>query len=198
MVDIGVLALQGAVREHVWTLEACGCSARPVKRAQELEGLHGLVIPGGESTTIGKLMIEGGFMEAIKARAAQGMGVFGTCAGMIMLATGIEGSSQPRLALMTMLVSRNAFGRQRESFETSLDVPCLGPEPYPAVFIRAPYVLKTEGTCRALCEFDGKIVLARDRLCLVSAFHPELTRDLRLHQYFIGMLEAGETGRVGS
>ncbi|NPV69675.1 MAG: pyridoxal 5'-phosphate synthase glutaminase subunit PdxT [Firmicutes bacterium] len=192
---IGVLDLQGAVREHVSALRACGCSVRTVKRADDLDGLRGLVIPGGESTTIGKLMVDYGLMDAIRERAALGMSIYGTCAGLVLLAREIQGSSQPRLGLMDMSVCRNAFGRQRESFESPLSIPVMGEEPFPGVFIRAPYVPEAGPACEVLCRYNGRIVLVREGRFLASAFHPELTDDLRLHRYFLSMFDEEGRGR---
>lgn len=186
---IGVLDLQGAVREHVVALEACGCTVERVKHPKQLAGLHGLVIPGGESTSIGRLMEESGLLEAVREHVALGLGVFGTCAGMVLLAAEIEGSAQPRLGLMNMRVCRNGFGRQRNSFECSLDIPALGDVPFPGVFIRAPFVTEVASSCEVLCRYDGRVVLVREGKLLAAAFHPELTDDLRLHRYFLSMLQ---------
>lgn len=184
---IGVLALQGAFREHEKALRACGSDmeTRQIRLPGQLEGLDGLVIPGGESTTMGKLMIQYGLLDPIRDRALKGMPIFGTCAGLIMLAREINGSNQPRLGLMDMLVERNAFGRQVDSFEADIEVPCLGPEPFRAVFIRAPYIMRVGPGVEVLAEYKGKIVAARQGKCLAAAFHPELTGDLRLHRYFL-------------
>jgi 5'-phosphate synthase pdxT subunit len=138
---IGVLDLQGAVREHIAVLEQLGVDARRVRLPEELDELDGLIIPGGESTTVGKLMERYGLDTAIKRRTGEGMAVFGTCMGLIVMAQRIEGSEQQRLGLMDILVRRNAFGRQVDSFEADIDIPSLGDEPVPAVFIRAPVVL---------------------------------------------------------
>lgn len=184
---IGVLALQGAFREHEKMLRGCGddIQTKQVRLPGQLEGIDGLVIPGGESTTMGKLMVEFGLLDPIRERAARGMPIFGTCAGLIMLARDINGSDQPRIGLMDMLVERNAFGRQVESFETDLQVPCLGPEPFRAVFIRAPYIMKVGPGVEVLAEYQGKIVWARQGRFLAAAFHPELTGDQRVHRYFL-------------
>lgn len=190
--EIGVLGLQGAVREHVQALIACGHEGVVVKTADQMKGLRGIIIPGGESTTIGKLMVEYGLLDAVRERAHEGMGIFGTCAGMVLLAQQIEGSKQPRLGLMDMEVCRNAFGRQRESFETDLDIPILDGL-YRGVFIRAPYVKRVGPGCEVLAFHEDKIVLARQGRFLASAFHPELTRDLRLHRLFAEILERPET-----
>lgn len=184
---IGVLALQGAFREHEKMLRACGdnIQTKQVRLPGQLEGIDGLVIPGGESTTMGKLMVEFGLLDPIRERAARGMPIFGTCAGLIMLARDIRGSDQPRIGLMDMLVERNAFGRQVESFETGLQVPCLGPDPFRAVFIRAPYIIEVGPGVDVLAQYQGKIVLARQGRFLAAAFHPELTGDQRAHRYFL-------------
>ncbi|MCL6612524.1 MAG: pyridoxal 5'-phosphate synthase glutaminase subunit PdxT [Peptococcaceae bacterium] len=184
---IGVLALQGAFREHENSLRACGenIKTRQVRLPGQLEGIDGLVIPGGESTTMGKLMTDYGLLDPVLDQARKGLPVFGTCAGLIMLAREINGSNQPRLGLMDMLVERNAFGRQVDSFEADIEVSCLGPEPFRAVFIRAPYIMKAGPGVEVLAEYKGKIVAARQGKCLAAAFHPELTGDLRLHRYFL-------------
>jgi 5'-phosphate synthase pdxT subunit len=185
---IGVLALQGAFREHCWMLERCGAKAAEIRKPEDLDDVSGLIIPGGESTTIGKLMVEWGLLEKIQSRAKQGMAVYGTCAGMIMLAKEILDSDQPRLGLMDITVRRNAFGRQRESFEADMEVPEFGMEPIKAVFIRAPYIEKAGPKVKVMAVVHDKIVIARQDKMLVTAFHPELTRDDRIHKYFISMI----------
>jgi 5'-phosphate synthase pdxT subunit len=184
---IGVLALQGAFREHEKSLGCCGPDivTRQVRLPQQLEGLDALVIPGGESTTMGKLMKTYNFFQAIADKAEKGLPIFGTCAGLIMLAKGIRGSEQPRLGLMDLVVERNAFGRQVESFEADIAIEALGQEPFRAVFIRAPYILETAPQVEVLARYQEKIVLARQGKFLAAAFHPELTNDIRLHRYFI-------------
>ncbi|MEW6307947.1 MAG: pyridoxal 5'-phosphate synthase glutaminase subunit PdxT [Bacillota bacterium] len=182
---IGVLDLQGAVREHVWALKRLDVEARRVKRSADLAGLAGLIVPGGESTTIGMLAQEYGLIAAVRAEATQGMAVMGTCAGLILLAKTVAGREQPTFGLMNIIAKRNAFGRQRESFEAPLSVPALGADPVPAVFIRAPYIEAVGHGVAVLGTYQDKIVLARQANCLASAFHPELTQDLRLHQYFL-------------
>ncbi|SDF83869.1 pyridoxal 5'-phosphate synthase glutaminase subunit PdxT [Sporolituus thermophilus] len=186
---VGVLALQGAFREHRWMLERCGVEAVEIRKPQELDDVAGLIIPGGESTTIGKLMIEWGLMDKIKERSANGLAIYGTCAGMILLAKEIVGSDQPRLGLMDTVVRRNAFGRQRESFEADLNVPEFGAEPVRAVFIRAPYIESAGSAVQVLATVNDKIVIARQGKFLATAFHPELTDDDRIHQYFIKMIQ---------
>lgn len=182
---IGVLALQGAFIEHQRALAACGAQSRQVRKPEQLDGLDGLIIPGGESTTMGKLMNDFGLFEPIITRAKKGLPVFGTCAGLILMAREIAGSQQPRLGLMDMVAERNAFGRQVESFETDLAVPVLGEEPFRAVFIRAPYILQAGPAVEVLARFEEKIVYARQGRFLAAAFHPELTADSRLHQLFL-------------
>ncbi|MCM3342250.1 pyridoxal 5'-phosphate synthase glutaminase subunit PdxT [Paenibacillus sp. MER TA 81-3] len=189
--NIGVLALQGAVAEHMGSLEEAGAKAVAVKRPEQLDELQGLVIPGGESTTIGKLMRKYGFIDAIRAFSAQGKPIFGTCAGLIVLANHIEsqqGPEEPHLGLMDMTVLRNAFGRQRESFETDLNVHGID-EPVRAVFIRAPLIKAVGADVDVLCEVNGEIVTARQGHLLACSFHPELTDDANLHRYFAEMVK---------
>ncbi len=184
---IGVLALQGAFREHEKSLMACGSyvKTRQIRLPEQLEGLDGMVIPGGESTTIGKLMMSFNLLETVKKKAQEGMPIFGTCAGMIMLSKEIKNSQQPRLGLMDILVERNAFGRQTESFETDLSVPVLGEGKFKAVFIRAPYIEEASPEVEVLAKYQDKIVLVKQGSFLAAAFHPELTEDIRIHKYFI-------------
>lgn len=186
---IGVLALQGAFREHQYALEKCGAETVQVRLPGQLEGLDGLVIPGGESTTMGKLMRRYNLYEPLIALANRGVPFFGTCAGMIMLARNIADSDQPRLGLMDINVERNASGRQVDSFEADLQVPVLGEASYRAVFIRAPYILSVGANVDVLAKFEEKIVMARQGHYLAAAFHPELTEDLRLHRYFVDMVQ---------
>ncbi|MEK5489922.1 pyridoxal 5'-phosphate synthase glutaminase subunit PdxT [Paenibacillus sp. FSL R7-0297] len=185
---IGVLALQGAVTEHIVSIEKTGAQGLPIKRVEQLEEVEGLIIPGGESTTIGKLMRKYGFIEAIREFAGQGKPIFGTCAGMIVLAKHIAGGEPGHLELMDITVSRNAFGRQRESFECDLEVKGIA-EPVRAVFIRAPLINEVGPDVDVLTIYKDEIVTARQGNLLVSSFHPELTVDYRLHQYFADMVE---------
>ncbi|MFD1992747.1 pyridoxal 5'-phosphate synthase glutaminase subunit PdxT [Paenibacillus nicotianae] len=185
---IGVLALQGAVAEHLKSLQLAGAEAISIKRIEQLEEIDGLVIPGGESTTIGKLMRKYGFIEAIQQFSQQGKPLFGTCAGLIVLSERIAGQDQPHLSLMDMTVSRNAFGRQRESFETDLDVVGID-EPIRAVFIRAPLIQEVGEGVQVLSTYHDEIVTARQGHLLACSFHPELTDDYRLHQYFADMVQ---------
>jgi 5'-phosphate synthase pdxT subunit len=184
---IGVLALQGAVREHIRHINELGAEGKAIKRPRELDEVAGLIIPGGESTAIGKLMVEYGFVEAIQNFHAAGKPIYGTCAGMILLAKTITEGDQPLLALMDIEARRNAFGRQRESFETDLDIKGIGL--YRAVFIRAPWIEKIGSDVDLMAEFDGVKVMARQGLLMVSAFHPELTGDTRIHKYFLEMVK---------
>jgi 5'-phosphate synthase pdxT subunit len=186
---IGVLAMQGAFREHIASLAALGVEGVEIRRERQLEGIDGLIIPGGESTTIGKLMVDFNLLEPIRELAAAGMPLFGTCAGMVLLARDIIGSDQPRLGLMHVSVQRNAFGRQVDSFEVDLEIPVLGEEPFHAVFIRAPYLERVEPPAESLATFMGKTVMARQGNLLATAFHPELTNDLRIHRYFLEMIK---------
>lgn len=186
---IGVLALQGAFREHRKMLEHCGAEVVEVRNLEDLEEVDGLVIPGGESTTIGKLLNEWGLAEQVKQRMRDGMPVFGTCAGLIVLAKDIIGyEKQSRLAMMDIAVRRNAYGRQVDSFEEDLDIPVLGDKPFKAVFIRAPFIEKYEPHVDILATHGGMAILARQKNLLVASFHPELTGDDRLHRYFLAMV----------
>lgn len=186
---IGVLALQGAFVEHRKALERLGVDVVEVRLPADLEGLDGLIIPGGESTTIGKLAVEYGLLEPLTT-FARAKPVWGTCAGMIFMARDI-GLQQPLLGLMDISVERNAFGRQVDSFETELDIEGLnGGGPFPAVFIRAPRIAGVEeGDVRVLARLeDGTAVAARQGHWLVTSFHPELSDDDRLHRYFVDMV----------
>jgi 5'-phosphate synthase pdxT subunit len=186
---IGVLASQGAFAEHIATLKKLDTEAVPVRLPGELRGLDGLVIPGGESTTISRLMSAYRLMDEIASMARGGMPLFGTCAGMILMARDISGNTTASLGLMDIRVKRNAFGRQIDSFETELAVPALGEEPFPAVFIRAPIIEQCDSGVDVLASLaDGRIVAARQGKLLVTAFHPELTDDLRFHRYFLDIV----------
>lgn len=182
---IGVLALQGAVREHCNSLLTCGAEPVEIKYRNQLDDIQGLIIPGGESTTVGKLLVRYGMMEALTEMGRNGFPVFGTCTGLILLAKSINGSDQPRLGLMDITVERNAFGRQIASFEKDLVIPELGDPDFHAIFIRAPYIVKAGPSVQVLAKVEDKILLARQGNLLAAAFHPELTKDLRIHQYFL-------------
>jgi 5'-phosphate synthase pdxT subunit len=185
---IGVLALQGAFREHIEALHRLGVETVEVRLPEQLEGLDGLIIPGGESTAIGKLAAKYGLQEAIRRYAEMGKPVYGTCAGMILLSKD-AGREQPLLGMMNVKVERNAFGRQLDSFETELDIPALGEEPFPGIFIRAPKIESVGDGVEIVAALpDGTPVAARQENMLVTAFHPELTDDLRFHKYFLSMV----------
>lgn len=186
-VKIGVLGLQGAVREHVRALETSTTEISVVKKTDELTGLDGLVIPGGESTTMRRLMDKYELFEAIK-QFAKDKPVFGTCAGLILMAKQIEGQKGPHLALMDIDVKRNAFGRQVASFEAELRVKYVADD-FLGVFIRAPYIVDVGEEVEILSKYDGKIVACRQGNYLTAAFHPELTDDYRFHQYFVDMVK---------
>jgi 5'-phosphate synthase pdxT subunit len=183
---IGVLALQGAVAEHLRALQRVGADATAIKKKEQLDEIDGIIIPGGESTTIGKLMRTYDFMDALQEFSRRGKPIFGTCAGMIVLAKQIVGQSDAHLKLMDMKVARNAFGRQRESFETDLDVKEIEGK-VRAVFIRAPLIEEVGPQVQVLAEHQGQIVAARQGHLLAVSFHPELTGDDRMHAYFVGM-----------
>lgn len=198
---VGVLALQGDVREHLRALEACGARGRPVRRPHELDDVDALVVPGGESTTMSKLAIDFGVLEPIRKRIAGGMPVYGSCAGMIMLATEVLDGRPDQRSFdgIEMTVRRNAFGRQVDSFEAEVPIEEIDGGPFHAVFIRAPWVERVGPDVRVLGRVHsdphpGRIVAVRQQHLLATAFHPELTGDLRLHRYFVEMATvAGQT-----
>ena len=198
---VGVLALQGAFIEHEKALARIGVEPVEVRLPGELEGLDGLILPGGESTTIGQMAERWGLLEPIRAFARSGWPLWGTCAGMVLMAKEVvDGvSGQPRLELMDVMVRRNAFGRQVDSFEVGLEVPALGEEPFHAVFIRAPLIERVGKDVEILArlepalsgaEGDGAVVAVRQGNLLATAFHPELTDDDRFHRYFLGLAGA--------
>lgn len=189
--QIGVLALQGAVAEHIKGIQACGVAGIAIKRTDQLEDIDGLIIPGGESTTIGKLMKEYGFIDAIRAFSSAGKPIFGTCAGLIVIANDIVGQDDVHLGLMDISVSRNAFGRQRESFEASLQVKGIDRE-VRAVFIRAPLITATGPDVEVLATYREQVVAARQGHLLTTSFHPELTDDYRMHEYFLDMVRESQ------
>lgn len=189
---IGVLALQGSFREHVEMLRGLGVNAVEVRLPEELGALDGLIIPGGESTTIGKIATQYGLIEPIRKMAVQGKPVWGTCAGMIVLAKEV-GMRQPLVGVMDVTVKRNAFGRQVDSFETDLNIPAIqngDTSPFHAIFIRAPLLEAVGENVQVLAKLDnGTIVAARQGNLLATSFHPELTQDGRFHKYFLAMSE---------
>lgn len=188
MLRMGVLALQGDFAEHLAMLERLEVVGRAVRLPQELDELDGLIIPGGESTTIGKLAVAYHLVEPIQAMIRAGKPVWGTCAGMILLARDV-GRDQPLIGGMDIVVDRNAFGRQVDSFEANLTCPMLGPEPFRAVFIRAPLIRAVGPGVEILATLsDGRIVAARQGKLLATAFHPELTNDDRWHRWFVSWI----------
>lgn len=186
---IGVLALQGDVSEHLHALAAANAEPGEVRKAQDLAGVDALVIPGGESTTVGKLLDRYDLLRPIKSRIDQGMPVYGTCTGLILLAQDVEDGlpGQPVLGTMDVTAKRNAFGRQVDSFEADLDVAGFD-TPFHAVFIRAPQITRTGPGVEVLARHGDRVVAARDRHMLATAFHPELTGDTRLHALFVDMV----------
>ncbi|HEX9068326.1 MAG TPA: pyridoxal 5'-phosphate synthase glutaminase subunit PdxT [Ktedonobacterales bacterium] len=193
---IGVLALQGDFREHLRAVEDLGARGVAVRLPKDLDNLDGLIIPGGESTVMGKLMVVYELVEPLRARIAAGLPVWGTCAGLILLARATDNAiaGQPLLAAMDIRVARNAFGAQRESFETELAVPALGKKPVHAIFIRGPVVENAGPGVEVLARLDAAhgsdIVAVRQGSLLGTAFHPEVTEDTRFHQYFLGVVSA--------
>ncbi|MEQ6376415.1 pyridoxal 5'-phosphate synthase glutaminase subunit PdxT [Bacillaceae bacterium S4-13-56] len=187
MVKIGVLGLQGAVREHIKSIEASGAEGVTVKRVEQLSDLDGLIIPGGESTTMRRLIDKYDFLEPLKTFGQSGKPIFGTCAGLILLAKHINGRSDAHLGLMNITAERNAFGRQKESFEVDLEVKGIASD-FNAVFIRAPYVLEVEDSVEVLATYKDHIVAVQEGHYLACAFHPELTDDHRLTEHFIKMV----------
>ena len=189
---IGLLALQGAFREHGAIMRELGCEVREVRQKKHLAGIDALIIPGGESTTIGKLLTDLDMLEETRAMIAGGLPVYGSCAGLILLCKTIADSEQPRIGLLDATVRRNAFGRQVDSFECPLPVPALGAEPFPAVFIRAPLIEAAGKDVEIMAEVEMggamRPVAARQKNILATAFHPELTRDMRFHEYFLKMV----------
>ena len=182
---VGVLALQGAFREHVAAVTRLGATAREVRQLKDIDGIDALIIPGGESTTMGKLLNEWNMLEPLRQRILDGMPVYGSCAGLILLCREIEDSDQPRLGVLDATVRRNAFGRQVDSFETDLSIPEIGADPIPAVFIRAPVITGVGAGVTVLAEVKGQAVAVRQNNILATSFHPELTPDTRMHSYFL-------------
>jgi pyridoxal 5'-phosphate synthase pdxT subunit len=189
---IGVLSLQGAFRAHIQALTELGVATRDVRTPAHLDGVDALVMPGGESTTMSRLLTSSGLFDQIKARASEGMAVFGTCAGMILLATEVlDGRPDQRsFGMIDLTVRRNGYGRQLDSFETDLDVAGLS-SPFHGVFIRAPRVETTGDAVEVLATHDGDAVLVRQGRVMAAAFHPELTADTRLHERFVELVQRG-------
>ena len=187
---IGILGMQGAIAEHQEILlQIPHTKTRIVKTAKDLDCIDGLILPGGESTAIGKLLDYFSLKEILQQKIISGLPVFGTCAGLILLAKNIENQTNTHLATMDITVKRNGYGSQLDSFSTNLLIPTIDKNmPIPLVFIRAPYITKTDKDVQILATLDNKIIAARQKNMLVTAFHPELTSDLRFHQYFLSMI----------
>jgi pyridoxal 5'-phosphate synthase pdxT subunit len=192
MVNIGVLGLQGAVREHIWAIETSGAAGVIIKKPEQLAGIDGLIIPGGESTAIRRLIDKYGFMEELKKFAADGKPMFGTCAGLILLAKELNGYDSAHIGVMDVRVERNSFGRQRESFEAEIDIAGVAND-FNAVFIRAPHIVDAGENVEVLAKHNDRIVAARDGQFLGCSFHPELTDDSRLMKFFVNMVEESKT-----
>lgn len=187
---IGILGMQGAIAEHQEILlQIPHTKTRIVKTAKDLDCIDGLILPGGESTAIGKLLDYFSLKEILQQKIISGLPVFGTCAGLILLAKNIENQTNTHLATMDITVKRNGYGSQLDSFSTNLLIPTIDKNmPIPLVFIRAPYITKTGNDVQILATLDNKIIAARQKNMLVNSFHPELTCDLRFHQYFLSMI----------
>lgn len=185
---IGVLSFQGDFGRHAGRLEELGAEVVSVRTPETVEQIEGLVIPGGESTTIGMLMDRFGLLEATRSAAKNGMPLFGTCAGAILLAEKIRDSDQPRLGLIEMEIERNAYGRQVDSFEASFDATVFDGEPLRAVFIRAPIITEVSDSVEIIAVYEDRPVVVRQGKFLAATFHPELTDDTRLHDYFLRLV----------
>lgn len=185
---IGVLAIQGAFREHIQMIETLGAKTKLIKKTSDLEGIQGLILPGGESTAMSKQLIESGLMESLQLKIKNGLPTMGTCAGLILLAKSIENDSLPTLGAMNIHVKRNAYGRQLGSFTTHACIPQISTQPLELTFIRAPYIQHVGEGVEVLYTHDHKIVAAKEKNMLALAFHPELTTDLQIHAYFLKTL----------
>ncbi|MFC0274864.1 pyridoxal 5'-phosphate synthase glutaminase subunit PdxT [Metabacillus herbersteinensis] len=188
MLKIGVLGLQGAVREHVTSIEACGAEAIVVKTPSQLDEIDGLIMPGGESTTMRRLIDKYHFLDPLKDFAKQGKPLFGTCAGLILLAKNIVGYDESHIGVLDATVERNSFGRQRESFEAELNITDVADD-FVGVFIRAPHIVEVGEDVEILSKHNGRIVAARQGHLLGCSFHPELTNDHRMTQLFLNMVK---------
>ena len=196
---IGVLSVQGAFREHLDTLASIGVEGVPVRLPEDLDGVSGLILPGGESTTMRKLIDRWGLREPILDLAGTGAPLFGTCAGMIVLSRQIQGGEEPVLPLLDVTVERNAFGRQLDSFESELNVPVLGDTPVHAVFIRAPVIEAVGPDVDVLARLDdGRIVAVRERNVVATSFHPELAGETRFHRLVATMAAEHDDPGEGS
>jgi 5'-phosphate synthase pdxT subunit len=189
MLKVGVLALQGSVEEHVCSFQKIkGVSVCKIKETDELDNIDGLVLPGGESTTIGKLLRGFKLLKPIVSRINKGMPVWGTCAGMILMVKNIVGEEQTHLGVMDITVRRNAYGSQLDSFSTTMCIPAVSTDEIPLIFIRAPWVESVRENVRVLANVNGKIVAVQQKHMLATAFHPELTDDISFHKYFAEMV----------
>ncbi|MBU3571701.1 pyridoxal 5'-phosphate synthase glutaminase subunit PdxT [Priestia aryabhattai] len=188
MVKVGVLGLQGAFREHAQALEAAGAEAIIIKKVEQLDEIDGLILPGGESTAMRRLIDKYDFLEPLRQFAKAGKPVFGTCAGLILLAGQVVDREEPHLGVMDITVARNSFGRQRDSFEAALNIKDIG-EDFIGVFIRAPHIVEVGENVEVLAMHNDRIVAARQGQFLGCSFHPELTDDARMAQYFVAMVE---------
>ncbi|MGN4448330.1 pyridoxal 5'-phosphate synthase glutaminase subunit PdxT [Bacillus cereus group sp. MYBK79-1] len=195
MVKIGVLGLQGAVREHIKSVEASGAEAVVVKRIEQLEEIDGLILPGGESTTMRRLIDKYAFMEPLRTFAKSGKPMFGTCAGMILLAKTLIGYEEAHIGAMDITVERNAFGRQKDSFEVALSIKGVGEE-FMGVFIRAPYVVNVADDVEVLSTHGDRMVAVKQNQFLAASFHPELTDDHRVTAYFVEMVKEAKMKKV--
>jgi len=192
VINAGVLALQGDVVEHLAALERAGARAVQVKGAGDLASVDALIVPGGESTTVMKLLERAHLVRPIVERVQAGMPFWGTCMGMILAAREVAGLEQLTLNLIDIAVRRNAFGRQNESSEVELSIPVLGAAPFRAIFIRAPWIERCGPAVELLAERDGRGVMVRERNVLATSFHPELGADPRVHRYFLEMVREQE------
>jgi 5'-phosphate synthase pdxT subunit len=188
MLKIGVLGLQGAVREHIRSVEVCGAEGIVIKTTNQLDEVDGLIIPGGESTTMRRLIDKYNFMEPLRKFGQDGKPMFGTCAGLILLAKNLVGYNESHLGLLDVTVERNSFGRQKDSFEAELMITGVG-EDFVGVFIRAPHIVEVGEDVEILSKHNGRIVAARQGQFLGCSFHPELTDDHRMTQLFINMVK---------
>ena len=188
MRNIGVLALQGAFKEHVKMIESLGHKAIEIRKVEQLNNIDGIILPGGESTTIGKLLDDFQMKQVMANKIDKGLPVWGTCAGMIMLAKKIANSDITHIPIMDIEVVRNAYGRQLGSFSVNKKVEGIEGGDIPMVFIRAPYIKEVGANVSVLATVDNNIIAARQKNMFVTSFHPELTEDLRVHEYFINMI----------
>ncbi|WP_432407815.1 pyridoxal 5'-phosphate synthase glutaminase subunit PdxT [Wukongibacter sp. M2B1] len=185
---VGVLALQGAFREHIKALEMLGIQSKLIKNNKDLEGIDGIILPGGESTSMGKMLMDFNMLGILADKITNGLPAWGTCAGMILLAKKINGDDNAHLKVMDIDVERNAYGRQIDSFVTNKIIPKISSTELPLVFIRAPYINNVGIGVEVLCKIDGNVVAAKEENMLATSFHPELTEDLTFHRYFIDMI----------